>query len=106
MARRRNNMVVLLDGECTMCSCFGQFVSAFDPMGTFRFASQQSMIGDEVMEHCEGAKAHALNTILVCDLRTGTFDTTTARNPSSTGRHETFDHNFLQRTVGVGKSKS
>ena len=61
-------MVVLLDGECTMCSCFGQFVSAFDPTGVFRFASQQSLIGDTLMEHCEGAKAHALQTILVCDV--------------------------------------
>ena len=65
---RQNRMVVLLDGECTMCSCFGHFVSKLDPVGTFRFASQQSPIGDEVMEHCEGAKAHALNSILVCDV--------------------------------------
>ena len=71
---RQNRMVVLLDGECTMCSCFGHFVSKFDPVGTFRFASQQSPIGDEVMEHCEGAKAHALNSILVCDVIDGTFE--------------------------------
>ena len=52
------NRVVLFDGVCNLCSASVQMVIRHDPRGVFRFASQQSDIGRELMS------AHGLSSEL------------------------------------------
>jgi predicted DCC family thiol-disulfide oxidoreductase YuxK len=41
--------VVLFDGVCNLCNGFVQFLVPRDPEGTFRFASLQSDVGQELL---------------------------------------------------------
>jgi predicted DCC family thiol-disulfide oxidoreductase YuxK len=41
--------VVLFDGVCNLCNGFIQFLVPRDPEGTFRFASLQSDVGQELL---------------------------------------------------------
>ncbi|PYE56395.1 thiol-disulfide oxidoreductase DCC family protein [Deinococcus yavapaiensis] len=43
------NRVVLFDGMCNLCSASVQLVIRHDPRGMFRFASQQSAVGRDLM---------------------------------------------------------
>ncbi|MGJ9383370.1 thiol-disulfide oxidoreductase DCC family protein [Salipaludibacillus sp. CF4.18] len=44
------NHVILFDGVCNVCSSSVQFIMKRDPKGTFKFASLQSKIGQELVE--------------------------------------------------------
>ena len=60
-----NKILILLDGECTLCSHFGIMVSSLDKKDKFRFTSQQAKSGKKIMNdfNCEH---EFLKTILVC----------------------------------------
>ena len=73
MARRKVQWVLLIDGSCTMCSCFGQFVCALDATGVVSFAAQQSDLGRSLIEEC-GAEEYALKSILLCNLKTFEYE--------------------------------
>ena len=48
--------VVLFDGVCNLCNAWVRFVVRHDPTGIFRFASQQSPIGEAMIgEHTKGS---------------------------------------------------
>lgn len=58
--------VVLFDGVCNFCNATINFLIEHDPTDRFRFAAQQSDIGQQVMrEH--GLTDLMLNTIIVFD---------------------------------------
>jgi len=58
--------VMLYDGVCRLCNGGVNFIIDRDPKGRFRFASQQSDAGRELMRR-HGLPAAALNTIFVID---------------------------------------
>jgi len=48
--------VVLFDGVCNLCNAWVRFVVQHDPAGIFRFAAQQSAIGQAMIEeHISGS---------------------------------------------------
>ena len=61
--------VLLFDGVCNLCSGTVQFVIAHDPNGYFKFASQQSDAGRELMEehHIAIPAGDPLSLILIED---------------------------------------
>jgi hypothetical protein len=49
--------VVLFDGVCNLCNAWVRFVVRHDPAGIFRFAAQQSPIGQEMIaKHLSGSR--------------------------------------------------
>jgi predicted DCC family thiol-disulfide oxidoreductase YuxK len=49
--------VVLFDGVCNLCNAWVRFVVRHDPTGIFRFAAQQSPIGQAMIgEHISGSR--------------------------------------------------
>ena len=49
--------VVLFDGVCNFCNAWVRFVVRHDPSGIFRFAAQQSPIGQAMIgEHVSGSR--------------------------------------------------
>jgi predicted DCC family thiol-disulfide oxidoreductase YuxK len=48
--------LILFDGVCNLCNAWVRFVVQRDPAGTFRFAAQQSRLGQSIIEeHLSGA---------------------------------------------------
>ena len=48
--------LILFDGVCNLCNAWVRFVVRRDPAGIFRFAAQQSPIGQAIIEeHLSGA---------------------------------------------------
>jgi predicted DCC family thiol-disulfide oxidoreductase YuxK len=48
--------LVLFDGVCNLCNAWVRFVIRRDPIGIFRFAAQQSPVGQAMIEdHVSGA---------------------------------------------------
>ncbi len=48
--------LILFDGVCNLCNAWVRFVIRRDPTGIFRFAAQQSPVGQAVIEdHMRGA---------------------------------------------------
>ena len=48
--------LILFDGVCNLCNAWVRFVIRHDPAGVFRFAAQQSSVGQAVIEdHVRGA---------------------------------------------------
>ncbi|NMH29022.1 thiol-disulfide oxidoreductase DCC family protein [Flavobacterium sp. SE-s28] len=43
--------IILFDGVCNLCNSFVQYVIERDKKDTFRFASLQSEIGEEILNH-------------------------------------------------------
>jgi predicted DCC family thiol-disulfide oxidoreductase YuxK len=59
--------VVLFDGVCNLCNAWVRFVVRHDPAGIFRFAAQQSPIGQEMIaKHLSGSRPLA-SVILIED---------------------------------------
>lgn len=58
--------VVLFDGVCNFCNATINFLIDRDPTDRFRFAAQQSNIGQKVMQQ-HGLTDLMLNTIIVLD---------------------------------------
>jgi predicted DCC family thiol-disulfide oxidoreductase YuxK len=49
--------VILFDGVCNLCNAWVRFVVRHDPTSTFRFAAQQSPIGQAMIEqHISGSQ--------------------------------------------------
>ena len=42
--------VILFDGVCNLCNAWVRFVFRHDPSGIFRFAAQQSPVGQTMIE--------------------------------------------------------
>jgi predicted DCC family thiol-disulfide oxidoreductase YuxK len=61
-----NKTVILFDGVCNFCNASINFLIDHDPADRFRFAAQQSEVGQKLMaEH--GITGLMLNTLLVLD---------------------------------------
>ena len=56
--------IPLFDGVCNLCQSSVQFVLARDPSETFRFASLQSPIGEQLAGHF-GIQAGDLDTVVL-----------------------------------------
>ncbi|GEN51883.1 thiol-disulfide oxidoreductase DCC family protein [Halobacillus faecis] len=66
--------IILFDGECNFCNQSVQFIIKRDPEGRFKFASQQSEVGESIMREydvpnevdslvlIEGSKAYLQST--------------------------------------------
>ena len=56
MLVRVREPLILFDGVCNLCNAWVRFVIRRDPTGIFRFAAQQSPIGQTIIEeHLTGA---------------------------------------------------
>ncbi|GIW36138.1 MAG: thiol-disulfide oxidoreductase [Meiothermus sp.] len=53
-------VIVLFDGLCNLCNSTVQFIIRHDPSGRFRFASQQSEIGQKLLAQHNISTAQAL----------------------------------------------
>jgi predicted DCC family thiol-disulfide oxidoreductase YuxK len=61
--------LILFDGVCNLCNAWVRFVIRRDPTGVFRFAAQQSPVGQAVIEeHVRGA-APLSSIVLIADGR-------------------------------------
>jgi predicted DCC family thiol-disulfide oxidoreductase YuxK len=59
--------LILFDGVCNLCGAWVRFVIRRDPTGVFRFAAQQSPVGQAVIEdHVRGA-APLSSIVLIAD---------------------------------------
>jgi predicted DCC family thiol-disulfide oxidoreductase YuxK len=59
--------VVLFDGVCSLCNAWVRFVVRRDPAAIFRFAAQQSPIGQALLgKHLSGPRQEA-SVILIAD---------------------------------------
>jgi predicted DCC family thiol-disulfide oxidoreductase YuxK len=57
MAAPLASSVILFDGVCNLCNAWVRFVVRHDPAGIFRFAAQQSPIGQAMIEkHISGSQ--------------------------------------------------
>lgn len=45
-----NGPIILFDGVCNLCNSSVQFVIRHDPLGKFRFASLQSITGQQLLQ--------------------------------------------------------
>ena len=61
--------VVLLDGECTLCSHYGILVARCDTKKMYKYTTQQSEKGKEIMAHCN-SQEHNLKSIMLCNVIT------------------------------------
>ncbi|NMO95789.1 thiol-disulfide oxidoreductase DCC family protein [Paenibacillus lemnae] len=59
-------VIVLIDGVCHMCHGLTRFIIQRDPAGIFRFASQQSEIGQELLRQ-NGLPQELNNTVVVLE---------------------------------------
>lgn len=59
-----NNQIILFDGVCNVCNGFVQFVIRYDEKQIFRFASQQSDTGHQLLNKHD---APALDSIFLVD---------------------------------------
>lgn len=60
----QDKAIVLIDGECEFCNKSAQFISKYDKKDMFRFASQQSEIGSELLKKNKYQGA-SLSTIIL-----------------------------------------
>jgi predicted DCC family thiol-disulfide oxidoreductase YuxK len=58
MAPARPTPVILFDGVCNLCNALVRFVIRHDPSGIFRFAAQQSPIG-QALNRREDSRSRA-----------------------------------------------
>jgi predicted DCC family thiol-disulfide oxidoreductase YuxK len=65
MAPARPAPVILFDGVCNLCNALVRFVIRHDPVGIFRFAAQQSPIGQALIEAHLGGSAQLSSIILI-----------------------------------------
>eukprot|EP01113_Clastostelium_recurvatum_P023717 TRINITY_DN2826_c0_g1_i2.p1 TRINITY_DN2826_c0_g1~~TRINITY_DN2826_c0_g1_i2.p1 ORF type:complete len:162 (+),score=37.18 TRINITY_DN2826_c0_g1_i2:3-488(+) len=56
--------ILLIDGECCFCNSVAQFIIERDPWGKFKFASQQSKTGEDLM-HKHGLVTDLTTVVLV-----------------------------------------
>jgi len=60
--------VVLFDGVCNLCSATVQFILRRDPQGRFRFASQQSAVGQRLLaQHQIRAEEALADSVVVME---------------------------------------
>ncbi|BBH20652.1 hypothetical protein Back11_19970 [Paenibacillus baekrokdamisoli] len=57
-------VILLIDGECSLCHAITQFVVKRDPRGHFQFASLQSPIGQRLLQE-RGLPANDWNTFVM-----------------------------------------
>jgi predicted DCC family thiol-disulfide oxidoreductase YuxK len=57
--------VVLFDGVCNLCNAWVRFVFRHDPTGIFRFAAQQSAIGQAMIEERVSGSPQLSSVILI-----------------------------------------
>jgi predicted DCC family thiol-disulfide oxidoreductase YuxK len=61
----REPVLVLFDGDCSLCSASVNFIIDRDPAARFRFASQQSAFGQQVL--AKYRQPNLLSTVVVID---------------------------------------
>lgn len=61
-----DHVIVLIDGVCHLCQGLTRFIIKRDPEGRFRFASQQSDIGQELLL-AGGLSKELNNTVIVIE---------------------------------------
>jgi predicted DCC family thiol-disulfide oxidoreductase YuxK len=59
--------VILFDGVCNLCNAWVRFVVRHDPTGIFRFAAQQSSIGQAMIEKHLSCSQQLSSVILIAD---------------------------------------
>lgn len=59
--------VILFDGVCNLCNAWVSFVVRHDPTGIFRFAPQQSSVGQAMIEERIGGAQLLSSVILITD---------------------------------------
>ena len=57
--------VILFDGVCNLCNAWVRFVVRHDPAGIFRFAAQQSAIGQAMIEKHFSTSPQLSSVILI-----------------------------------------
>jgi predicted DCC family thiol-disulfide oxidoreductase YuxK len=57
--------VILFDGVCNLCNAWVRFVVRHDPTGIFRFAAQQSPIGQAMIEEHISSSQQLSSVILI-----------------------------------------
>lgn len=66
MKDQGDHVIVLIDGVCHLCQGLTKFIIKRDPEGVFRFASQQSEIGQELLER-GGFHGELADTVVILD---------------------------------------
>jgi predicted DCC family thiol-disulfide oxidoreductase YuxK len=62
------NPIILFDGVCNLCNAWVRFVIRHDPAGVFRFAAQQSPIGQALIgDYVTGAQQLSSVILIVGD---------------------------------------
>ena len=59
--------VILFDGVCNLCNAWVRFVVRHDPVGIFRFAAQQSPIGQMMIKAHLSGSPQLSTVILIAD---------------------------------------
>jgi predicted DCC family thiol-disulfide oxidoreductase YuxK len=59
--------LILFDGVCNLCNAWARFVIRRDPTGVFRFAAQQSLVGQAMIEDRLRGAARSSSVILIED---------------------------------------
>jgi predicted DCC family thiol-disulfide oxidoreductase YuxK len=62
---RYQHPVILFDGVCNLCNSWVRFVVRHDPAGIFRFAAQQSAIGQVMIEEQFSSSPQLSSVILI-----------------------------------------
>jgi predicted DCC family thiol-disulfide oxidoreductase YuxK len=57
--------LILFDGVCNLCNAWVRFVVRRDPAGIFRFAAQQSPIGQAIVEEHLSNASQLFSVILI-----------------------------------------
>jgi predicted DCC family thiol-disulfide oxidoreductase YuxK len=61
--------LILFDGVCNLCNAWVRFVIRRDPTGVFRFAAQQSPVGQPVIEELLRGAGPLSSIVLIADGR-------------------------------------
>ncbi len=67
MIARTQAPLILFDGVCNLCNAWVRFVVRRDPAGIFRFAAQQSPIGQAMIEENLSGASQLSSVILIED---------------------------------------
>lgn len=59
--------LILFDGVCNLCNAWVRFVIRHDPTGVFRFAAQQSPVGQAVIEGHVRGTGQLSSIVLIAD---------------------------------------
>ena len=70
--------LILFDGVCNLCNAWVRFVIRRDPTGVFRFAAQQSPVGQAVIEGHVRGTGQLSSIVLIAD---GWVYTESGRHP-------------------------